>query len=214
MVFGLEPRFFHWVVPLLVIKGILTAFAASGLGGRPVRQILVAVIGLICCASSLWVETLMKIWYENYDWDAPRPLVQKRYVPHCDFAPWAQCSYVVTSPYFRAIRYFGLASEGSWSDFANPTLGVIFYLFHAFYLLLKFCEFPGLQSIVYSSTVVACIFSLWMAYELILECHTFSLSCVVSWIVNATLMVTIHKMAQQDAAKERMNWDFDIDKYD
>jgi len=143
---GLEPQFYHWVLPILFVQGIILSIACKAFTKEwfGTAQILLAVLGLYWALSGLWVEALMSIWYPEFDYMSPMNISADarpgRYVPYCDVSARIKCSTVMTAPFNRLLMHTGIAHSMGFLDWANGTLSVLFYVGHIVSVLCECCK--------------------------------------------------------------------------
>lgn len=197
-----DSHFWYWVLPILVVQSFVL-FIAYICGPRT-RQVLLGLVGIHWSLAIIWVEALLFIWYPGFDWEGPPSLIPKRYLPFCDFSDSFRCSTFIMSPYGRILRMAGVSAEGTWMDFANPTLGVIFYLCHVFYPLLKWMDFPVLPQVGLFTTGFVAAVSIYYSYALVFVINEVCVPCVVTYIINFLLLYVMHGiyLEEQGAADE------------
>merc|ERR1711959_199327 len=144
---AIEHHFYYWAFPILCVESLLLGLAGYAFYHQYYKtcQILLAVVGLYWAFASLWQETLIGIWYPDFDYLMPPNMKADnrphRYLAFCDIASWAMCSPALMSPYNRLLSMIGVASEDGWLDFANGSLGVVMYVCHFFCPIFKAAGF-------------------------------------------------------------------------
>lgn len=233
MSINIERQFYTWVLPILMVNGFILTLAAwaSKKHYYGTCQILISIVGLFFCFTTLWVETLLVIWYPDFDYLSPpaftdpRPGRQK---PYCDVTAWARCSVTTMSPYNRLLLHFGIAAEGGWMDWANATLGVMFFAMHILVVLLDACrlmekkrnkpyhrykwhtdpddgccDYCDFRCIMTTITFGACFFSVFQAWKFWYVLREFSVIHAASWIVNFAMMPAVLTPLEEDTENDR-----------
>lgn len=226
-------QFFTWVIPILFVHFLFFFLAAFCFRKRyfGTCQILLSVLGLYWCFSNLWVETLLGIWYPDFDYQSP-PTFQDprpgRQSPYCDIATWARCSVAIMSPYNRLLSHFGLADEEGWMDFANATIGVPFYAMHILCVLFEACRNmekkrnrpyhryswndpePGccdcceFRCVMLVLTCCGFILGMFQAWKFTMVLREFSIVHAGSWTVNLCLIVAcLHPVEEDEDDKDK-----------
>lgn len=135
----------YWIMPIVLFNVVMLGFAGlANIKSMPgTSRILIATLGLYWSLSALWVEALLGIWYPTFDYQIPPDIKSDprpgRYVPYCDISPTIKCSTTLLSPYNRLLAHSGIASPGSFLDFANGSVGIPFYFCHILLVLCTFC---------------------------------------------------------------------------
>lgn len=205
---GWDSHFWRWIMPVLTVHSLLL-YISYWFGPRT-RQVMFGIVGIHWCLTALWVEALMYIWYPGFDWENPPTLNPKRYIPFCDFSPTFRCSTFMMSPFGRILRTAGLSSEGSWMDWANPSLGVVFYLCHIFYPVLQWMGFPFLPQVGIFATGAVAAVSLYYMYALAFVINEFCALCMMSYLINFLLLYVMHGIWKEETdVSEDPSWKYD-----
>lgn len=224
MPLGLDSHFYKYVLPLVVVE--FTFWVYAFLSDVRTCQVILGLVGLWWCLAALWVEVKIEHTYPGFDYANPTDPKMKAYRPFCDFAPWANCSIVLMSPSGRFLRYFGIAKAGGgegwfetvrgWIDVPNPTLGVLFFIFHLFYNVLVdivdlFEFFPPLfrfaNLLLPWAFFAACcgvgLMAIWLAYKLFFVLKDFCVVCVSMYVVIGALVPVMHTVCKTDSSLMR-----------
>lgn len=195
MVLGLDSHFFKFVLPLVVVEGLLFAYATAS--DFRTCQVVLALVGLWWCFAALWVEIKIEQVYPHFDYENPVDPEMKKYKPFCDFAPWAKCSKVLMSPPGRFLRYFGISKKGGLDgpgvvdrvrgliDLPNPALGVAFFTVHLLYPgVAAVLPIPSLCDLFFYACCLVGVMSVWLGYQLFVVLGDFCIVCVSMYVIN------------------------------
>eukprot|EP00621_Florenciella_sp_RCC1693_P003320 CAMPEP_0182545462 /NCGR_PEP_ID=MMETSP1323-20130603/34581_1 /TAXON_ID=236787 /ORGANISM="Florenciella parvula, Strain RCC1693" /LENGTH=140 /DNA_ID=CAMNT_0024756617 /DNA_START=1 /DNA_END=423 /DNA_ORIENTATION=+ len=123
------------------------------------------------------------VYVEEMKFDDPS------YEALCDVELWGMsmsCSKVLASSYGHILSHWGIVPHKSALDWANASLGGIFYL-----IMLGSAPLPRALTLFISS--LSCAFSLYLAYVLKYVLEDFCIVCVSSYIVNGLIFVFAYK---------------------
>lgn len=131
-----HPHFVYWVFPLVCFNGLFLFLAGFSFykGYHGTCRVLLSVVGLFWCTSALLVESLLHIWYPDFEHILPPDMANDprpgRYIPFCDITDWFKCSTGLMSPHNHFLNSFGLGGPDGMLDFANASLGIPFFIGH------------------------------------------------------------------------------------
>jgi uncharacterized membrane protein len=225
---GLDSHFYQYVLPLLVTEVALWVYAFES--DARTCQVLLGLVGLWWCLAALWVEVKIEHTYPGFDYANPSDPEMKAYRPFCDFAPWANCSYVLMSPSGRFLRYFGIAKQGGgeswldtvrgWIDVPNPTLGVLFFTCHLFYnvlvdIVFLFQDLPWIGAgffnfanwaLPYCFFIACCgvaFMAVWLATKLFCVLKDVCVVCVSMYVVIGMCVPTMKTICESNSSTMR-----------
>ncbi|XP_077996197.1 vitamin K epoxide reductase complex subunit 1-like protein 1 [Glandiceps talaboti] len=111
----------------------------------------------------------------------------KNYVAFCDFNDRMSCSKAFMSPYGKGFGIVGpLLGDDHFLNFPNPILGMVFYTLQ-FVIGQWFYASPVLVHVLFATSIVSCIGSVYLAYILYFVLNDFCIVCIATYIVNFIL---------------------------
>jgi len=227
----IEQAFWWCGFPVLLVSALFLFLAAWAYRREAFGtcQILLALLGIFWCCSTLWVEALIYIWYPDFDHLAPPSMKADqrpgRYFPYCDVTARIKCSTMLMSPFNRLLTYSGLVSPDIFVDFANASFGIPFYLGHLLCVVLEGCSSPDPRPHFHhrydeDQGCECCSFRTFMSITtLLVAIGTFGHACVqfyvlrtisfvhcLSYMVNFALIPSVLKPIKEEEEEQDKKW--------
>merc|ERR1711964_573187 len=109
-----------------------------------------------------------------------------------------RCSRVVMSPYSRFLRFIGLAADGGWLDWANSSLGIVYYISHIMYPILKAAGAGPMPEIWFIATAITALLSFWLVFCLFWYVQDRSIGFILTYGVNFALVPVMFRIMQKE----------------